>query len=116
LSVNSISISIRRINIYTTLQQPGIKGPRHRQQKIIDSSASFNFIWLSIAKKAGLIPKEVKETFFTFDNQAFTTCQAYKVDYKVIDSLGKTKVTTQIFYAANVKGYSMVFGMLYLQS
>jgi hypothetical protein len=35
---------------------------------MIDSGASFNFIWLSIARKAGLILKEVKETFFTFDN------------------------------------------------
>jgi hypothetical protein len=83
---------------------------------MINNSASFNFIWPSITKKAGLILKEVKETFFTFDNQPFTICQAYKVDYKVINSLEKTKVTTQIFYAANVKGYPMVFGMSYLQS
>jgi hypothetical protein len=83
---------------------------------MIDSGASSNFIWPSIARKAGLIPKEVKETFFTFDNQPFITCQAYKIDYEVINSLGKTKVTTQIFYAADVKGYPMVFSMLYLQS
>jgi hypothetical protein len=74
LSINSISISIRRINIYVTLRQPGIKGPRHRQQGMIDNGASSNFIWPSIARKAGLIPKKVKETFFTFDNQAFTIC------------------------------------------
>jgi hypothetical protein len=41
---------------------------------MIDSGASSNFIWPSIARKAGLILKEVKETFFTFDNQAFITC------------------------------------------
>jgi hypothetical protein len=35
---------------------------------MINSGISFNFIWLSIAKKAGLISKEVKETFFTFNN------------------------------------------------
>jgi hypothetical protein len=40
----------------------------------MDSGASSNFIWPSIAKKAGLILKEVKKTFFTFDNQPFTTC------------------------------------------
>jgi hypothetical protein len=83
---------------------------------MMDSGASSNFIWPSIARKAGLIPKEVKETFFTFNNQPFTTCQAYKIDCKVINSLRKTKVTTQIFYAADVKGYPMVFGMSYLQS
>jgi hypothetical protein len=116
LSVNSISILIRRINIYATLQQPSIEGPKHRQQGIINSSASSNFIWPSIAKKAGLIPKKVKKTFFTFNNQPFITCQAYKIDYEVINSLGKTKVTTQIFYAADVKGYLMVFSMSYLQS
>jgi hypothetical protein len=33
-----------------------------------------------------------------------------------MNSLRKTKVTTQIFYAANVKGYLIVFGMSYLQS
>jgi transposase InsO family protein len=82
----------------------------------MDSGASSNFIWPSIARKAGLIPKEVEETFFTFDNQPFTTRQAYEVDCEVMDSLGKTKVTTQIFYAADVKGYPMVFGMSYLQS
>jgi hypothetical protein len=114
LSVNNIGILIRHINIYTTLRQPGIKGPKHRQQGIINSSASSNFIWPSIARKAGLIPKEVKETFFTFDNQPFITYQAYKIDCKVMDSLRKTKVTTQIFYAADVKGYPMVFGMSYL--
>jgi hypothetical protein len=38
---------------------------------MINSGASSNFIWLSIAKKAGFIPKEVKKPFFTFDNQAF---------------------------------------------
>jgi hypothetical protein len=73
LSVDGISILIRRINIYATLQQPGIKGPEHRQQEIIDSGASSNFIWPSIARKAGLLPKEVKETFFTFNNQPFIT-------------------------------------------
>jgi hypothetical protein len=116
LSVNSINISIRHINIYIIFRQPGIKGPEHRQQGIIDSGASFNFIWLSIVRKAGLILKEVKETFFIFNNQLFTICQAYKIDYEVINSLEKTKVTTQIFYAIDVKGYLMVFGMLYLQS
>jgi hypothetical protein len=40
---------------------------------MINSSASSNFIWPSIAKKAGFIPKEVKETFFIFNNQLFTT-------------------------------------------
>jgi hypothetical protein len=83
---------------------------------MMDSGASSNFIWPSIARKAGLIPKEVEETFFTFDNQPFTTRQAYEVDCEVMNSLGKTKVTTQIFYVADVKGYPMVFGMSYLQS
>ena len=105
---------MRRINIHATLRQPGIEGPGHRQQGMMDSGASSNFIWPSIARKAGLIPKEVEETFFTFDNQPFTTRQAYEVDCEVMDSLGKTKVTTQIFYAVNIKGYPMVFGMLYL--
>jgi hypothetical protein len=73
LNVNNISISTRHINIYTTLQQPSIKGPKHRQQRIINSGASSNFIWPSIVRKAGLILKEVKETFFTFNNQAFIT-------------------------------------------
>jgi hypothetical protein len=41
---------------------------------MMNSGASSNFIWPSIIKKAGLIPKEVKETFFTFDNQPFTIC------------------------------------------
>jgi hypothetical protein len=81
---------------------------------MINNGVNSNFIWPSIAKKAGLISKEVKETFFTFNNQPFITCQAYEIDYEVINSLRKTKMTTQIFYTANVKGYPMVFSILYL--
>jgi hypothetical protein len=41
---------------------------------MINSSASSNFIWFSIVKKAGLILKGVKETFFIFNNQLFIIC------------------------------------------
>ena len=106
---------MRRIIIHATLRQPSVEGPGYCQQGMMDSGASSNFIWPSVAKKAGLIPKDVQETFLTFNNQPFTSRQAYEVECEVMDSLGRTKTSMQTFYAADVKDYPMVFGMPYLE-